>query len=215
MKTRRIYFAGALFSHKDLIGNMLLARAIDQVSENRYHCLLPQDIEQPTMRAAAIRDNDLLQVLQADGAIFNFDGSELDSGTVVEFMMAKMLDLPAVLLRTDFRRSGDQGEGSDQWNLMCSGYPRTESLLVNGMERYHQTVDRNSNDPFTKHYQTLAANCIEALDRVFTLPSELASSRETLQAVYEWAFRFPGLAPEFRTRKIVEAAIEQRLAQLR
>ena len=38
-----------------------------------------------------------------DCLIANLDGPDPDSGTVVEFCFAKMLDMPAVLLRTDFR----------------------------------------------------------------------------------------------------------------
>ena len=44
----RVYFAGDIFNHKDLVGNLLLADAIKSVSDGRYHCILPQNLEQTT-----------------------------------------------------------------------------------------------------------------------------------------------------------------------
>ena len=35
----RVYFAGDIFNHKDLVGNLLLADAIKSVSDGRYHCI--------------------------------------------------------------------------------------------------------------------------------------------------------------------------------
>jgi len=42
-------------------------------------------------------------LLNCDLALFNFDGPELDLGTVVEFLFAKFADIPALILRMDFR----------------------------------------------------------------------------------------------------------------
>ncbi len=50
------------------------------------------------------------------------------------FIVAKFADIPAVKLRTDFRRSGDYHR--DPWNLMLSDYPRTIQVIVRGMELY-------------------------------------------------------------------------------
>ena len=77
----RVYFAGDIFNHKDLVGNLLLADAIKSVSDGRYHCILPQNLEQTTGRSIDIRNQDLLEVMRADLLILNFDGTELDSGT--------------------------------------------------------------------------------------------------------------------------------------
>ena len=46
-----IYFAGELFDHKHLIGNALLAAHIERLSNGRYRCVLPQDLEQTDSRA--------------------------------------------------------------------------------------------------------------------------------------------------------------------
>ena len=137
MQARKIYFAGDLFDHKDIMGNLLLAQAIEQVSEKRYMVELPQNSEVNEQRSInAIRDRDIELLFSCDCIVANFDGTELDSGTVVEFCFAKQLGFPAVLLRTDFRKGGDNGV--DPWNLMCSGYPRTSTLLVSAMEQYHR-----------------------------------------------------------------------------
>ncbi|OUW17509.1 MAG: hypothetical protein CBD18_04385 [Opitutales bacterium TMED158] len=129
-----VYMAGELFDLKHLSGNALLAEALEEVSEGRYAPLLPQDLELPSLDAKAIRDVDYRALLKCDAAVFQFDGSDLDSGTVAEFMAAKFADIPSVLLRTDLRRSGDRNERP--WNLMCDSFPRTEALVVDAMSLY-------------------------------------------------------------------------------
>ena len=71
-----IYFAGELFDHKHLIGNALLAAHIERLSNGRYRCVLPQDLEQTDSRAVDIRNQDLIGVATCDLALFNFDGSD-------------------------------------------------------------------------------------------------------------------------------------------
>ena len=85
-----------------------------------------------------IRDEDITNLIQCDLAVFNYDGSELDSGTVVEFMFAKFADIPSLILRTDFRGGGDCAgiEEKLPWNLMSSFYPRTKVLLADSSMLY-------------------------------------------------------------------------------
>src|SRR5262245_39227269 len=97
-----VYLGGELFSLKHLIGNAWLAEAIYEKSHGRFRIVLPQDFFQLRGRSArTIRDYNLRALVGCDLALLNFDGSDLDSGTVVEFMFAKFADVPAVLLRTD------------------------------------------------------------------------------------------------------------------
>src|SRR5260370_23702836 len=103
-----IYFAGELFNAKHLIGNSALAAAIERQSKGEFICRLPQALEQRSNSARQIRDQDLETLIDCDIAIFNFDGTEVDSGTVVEFMISKVAYIPALSLRTDFRKGGDQ-----------------------------------------------------------------------------------------------------------
>lgn len=187
------YFAGALFSHKDLIGNRLLADAVDRVSSGRWQALLPQNEEnQLRPDALEIRDNDLAMVLEADAALFNFDGSELDSGTVAEFMMARFLDLPCVLFRTDFRSAGDQNADGEPWNLMLSGYPRTVTLRFDAMSRYQEHF--TTLPPATaleNYYREMAEMVTGALDEVYRTP-RLLSGPEERQRAFEQAVRLCG-----------------------
>lgn len=189
-----IYFAGELFDHKDLIGNALLASHIEQVSNGKYRCVLPQDLEQTSARAAQIRNQDLKTLMECDLAIFNFDGTELDSGTVVEFMYAKMLDTPCVILRSDFRRSGDQDGENDDWNLMASFYPRTQKLQFNAMQWYQE--ERAGGDDLQavtdRLYRRMASASVEALDQVKAEPSILRGTAGEIAGVFKWALRFPG-----------------------
>jgi nucleoside 2-deoxyribosyltransferase len=190
-----IYFAGELFSLKHLVGNALLADAINRLSESRYQCVVPQDLEQRETTPLAIRDQDLFHVISSDMGLFHFDGPELDSGTVVEFMMAKMLDIPSVILRSDFRSGGDSG--ALPWNLMASGYPRTEVVVLDSMrlyQNYLKTEGLSAAEAAVQATRQLAGEVIEALDRVRSAPSIL--SVEQSEHVYQWARKFPGASLE-------------------
>ena len=212
MTTFTVYFAGDLFDHKHLAGNALLAGAVDRRSGGRYACVVPQDLEQATERMVDIRNQDLRQVMACDLGLFNFDGTDLDSGTVVEFMMAKMLDVPSVLLRSDFRASGDQEREGDDWNLMCSFYPRSRKVQFNAMAWYQEArrpegteMGRESGpdgpdgpdgpastDWSGRLYDRIADAVVEALDAVRAEPSTFGGDEARIRAVYEWAARFPG-----------------------
>jgi len=187
-----VYFAGDIFNHKDLTGNLLLAEAIERESSKRYVCVLPQHLEQSTSRSIDIRNNDLSKIVSADLILVNFDGTELDSGTVIEFLFAKALDVPAVILRSDFRSAGDQERG-DPWNLMCSGYPRTGKLTLNAMAWYQEAWGKGGGTAavLERLYSKLSKAIITEFDNVYNEPS-LIDSQQMLCNVYEWGMRFPG-----------------------
>ena len=181
-RTLKIYFAGDLFNSKDLGGNVMLAEAIEQVSEGKYQVMLPQNGECEVMErtSQSIRDADFELLFQCDVVVANFDGTDLDSGTVVEFCFAKMLDLPTVLLRTDFRNSGDATlPDGDPWNLMCSHYPRTEVLHLNGMMLYHEckAETESPGQRLELYYRKIAEKVIAALDRTVALQSWMTCPR--------------------------------------
>ena len=189
-----IYFAGHLFDHKDLAGNALLGSHIDEQSGGRYRCILPQDLEQRGIGPMGIRDQDLKAVMECDLAIFNFDGSELGSGAVVEYMYAKMLDIPAVILRTDFRHGGDQDPDSDPWNLMVSFYPRTRIRHLDGMGWYQQSLAQGGDAATVsaRYHRRIAAEVIAMLDEVRSDEPVMESGRDSTADVYRWALRFAG-----------------------
>ena len=190
--TYSIYFAGDLFNHKDLIGNLLLSEAIEKESSGRYLCVVPQHLEQSTNRSIDIRNSDLSEVIKADLILLNFDGTELDSGTVVEFLFAKALDIPAVILRSDFRAAGDQERG-DPWNLMCSGYPRTRKVSLNAMTWYQEAWNTGGGTLaiLERFYGKLSKTILAEFDLVLKEQS-LIDNEQMLLNVYEWALRFPG-----------------------
>ena len=185
-----VYFAGELFNAKHLSGNAGLAAAIQHKSGGRLNCMLPQTLESREEGAHFIRDEDLEHLISADIALFNFDGSEIDSGTVVEFMVAKFADIPALLLRTDFRRGGDQGQ--DPWNLMLSFYPRTETCCLDSMSLYKTALAQGLDpvvaaDSMLDQIAVLVVPKLEALAQTKPiLPPDLASP------VHDWLVRFPG-----------------------
>ena len=192
--THIVYFAGDLFNHKDLAGNALLASQIHEQSAGRYRCILPQDLEQRGVGPMEVRDQDLKAVMECDLAIFNFDGSELDSGTVVEYMYAKLLDIPAVILRTDFRHAGDQRPEADPWNLMVSFYPRTRIAKFDGMAWYQQSLAQGGDAAAVsvRYHRRIASEVVRMLDEVRGQAPVLAGGRESAAAVYRWALQFAG-----------------------
>ena len=201
-KPYSVYFAGELFSAKHLIGNAYLAEAIHERAHGRYQCLLPQDFDTRRRSLRGIRDQDIQALLAADAAVFNYDGTELDSGTVVEFMFAKFADIPAVLLRSDIRHGGDQHR--EPWNLMTSFFPRTATVLVDSLSPYraaalrHQRLDaatRLAGQHATAAAQVvcdrIAAQVVRALDRV--LKTEPHMPWHLRQDVYEWLALLPAM----------------------
>ncbi len=217
------YFAGDLFDSKDLVGNALLAEAIFEVSKKRYLPVLPQNLEQRETSAHAIRDNDLICLIECDFALFHFDGSELDSGTVVEFMVAKFCDIPSVILRTDFRAKGDQVE--HPWNLMASFYPRTEVVLLDAMDLYQKALSgkretdpakiqnkKNGSKQSAAFLKKVAGEVCRAMDRV-AAEAPVLPVKDTEQ-VYHWLARMPGFAKGAKhAESITNAALQRKRAK--
>jgi nucleoside 2-deoxyribosyltransferase len=209
-----IYFAGDLWSHKDLIGNAILADYIEKLSSGRYKCVLPQNLEQSTDRSVDIRNQDLKQVMTCDMALFNFDGADLDSGTVVEFIYAKMLDVPCVILRTDFRSSGEGNPEQEPWNLMAAHWPRTRVLKFNGMAEYQGSrVAGPLTRTIDKLYRKIATQIIENLDEV-RKEKPLISSASQLTTVFDWAVQSPGAGfGELFSKDEVQQVLAAKLAK--
>ena len=174
-KPLSVYFAGSLFSQKDLIGNLYLSEAISKISEHRYKCFMVQNKVQQKVTHKIIKDQDLLALIDSDVALFAFDGTELDSGTVVEFIAAKFLDKPAVIYRTDFRGgSGEEAidEHSNKWNLMVSFYPRTKIVYLNAMVEYQKIYEQYKNESAhvisQKYSEYIAQHLIDNMDDVLS-----------------------------------------------
>ncbi len=190
----RLYFGGDLFDHKDLIGNALLASYIEKGSKGRYECYLPQNLEQKDAKALDIRNNDLKQILECDVSLFNFDGAELDADTVVEFIFAKCLDVPSVIMRSDFRSSGEKDVDGEDWNLMCLFYPRTQVVQLSAIEYYQEAVNQGGYLSKTMDilYKRIASRLIKSLDKVRKEGSLFKSGRAQAETIYQWAATFPG-----------------------
>ena len=189
-----VYFGGELFDHKDLIGNALLASYIEKISKGTYTCFLPQSLDQADATALEIRNQDLKKIIECDLELFNFEGTEVDSGTVVEFIFAKFLDIPSVILRSDFRSSGEKELGGDDWNLMCSFYPRTEIVQFNAMAYYQDAIKESGslNEAMDCLYTKVATTIIKAFEVVIKLDPVFKGNEDQLKNLYQWAITFPG-----------------------
>jgi len=200
-RSQNVFFAGELFDLKHLIGNAYLAEAIYEKSHGRYLCALPQDFDARGTAPRAVRDHHLRSVIGCDLALFCFDGTDLDSGTVVEFMMAKFADIPAVVLRSDRRRDS----GRSAWNLMANFFPRTIVLTLDGPGAYKRILKQrnrkldevirlagqHSSADAQRTCDEVAAAVVRALDRVQGQPPVMP--RHLREEVYHWLPLLPGL----------------------
>jgi nucleoside 2-deoxyribosyltransferase len=136
-----IYAAGGLFNQHELATNVLIKEAVGRLSNGRFQLALPQSKDLKELDAleeldvAYLRNADLLGVVTADIVLARFDGLELDSGTVVEFTMAKSLGKPTVILRTDFRHLSGTGI-EEPYNLMARSWPRTVEVHIPSLQDY-------------------------------------------------------------------------------
>jgi nucleoside 2-deoxyribosyltransferase len=199
-----VYVAGDLFDFKHITGNFVLAQYLEQFSNGLYKCILPQNWEGAMHSSVSIRNKDIAQVLHADLVLFNFDGTDLDSGTVVEFMVAKMLDIPCVLLRTDFRNGGYLF--NEDWNLMLSGFPRSVICKLPSLTLYNEKGLQGL-------HQTIAQSVIKAFETVLHEKSVL-NTYEELLSVYQHVVTMCGarldqLVPLARLHTIIEGKVEK------
>lgn len=224
-KTRSlsVYLGGELFSLKHLLGNAWLAEALYEKSHGRLRCVLPQDFTELRGRSGrTIRDTNLRALLACDLALFNFDGPELDSGTLVEFMAAKFADIPAVLLRTDIRNAGDYRD--EPWNLMASYFPRTTVVILPSLFAYRGALERRHrrHDPAVHLAgqqssaaaqvvsEQVAAQCARAFERL--LATEPVLPRHLREESYQWLPLALGLrGKEKALRKEFERLLEQKV----
>lgn len=137
-----VYAAGGMFTQHELATNILIKEAVWRLSNGKFQLILPQSAELKEINAAYLRNVALLEVVKADIIIARFDGLELDSGTVVEFAMAKSLGKPVVILRCDYRHSLEgielpPGKGLDEpYNLMVKSWPRTVEVHIESLLNY-------------------------------------------------------------------------------
>jgi nucleoside 2-deoxyribosyltransferase len=136
-----VYAAGGLFNQHELATNVWIKEAVWRLSNGKFLLALPQskDLREvaalEALDAAYLRNADLLGLVKADIVIARFDGLELDSGTVVEFTMAKSLGKPTVILRCDFRHVSGTGI-EEPYNLMVKSWPRTVEVHVASLQDY-------------------------------------------------------------------------------
>jgi nucleoside 2-deoxyribosyltransferase len=192
-KSYTYYHAGPLFTIAELHTNVLLSHAINTYSSGKFVPILPQDLEQRDLSPHSIRDEDLRALLSCDLALFTYDGSELDAGTVVEYMVAKVADIPAVILRTDFRGAGDQEGKGDSWNLMSSNWPRSVGVSLNAMEVYKASLARvteKRGNADGRGIDEVARRVVSAMEELLKTPPRLP--KELRRSVYEWIALMPG-----------------------
>jgi hypothetical protein len=134
-------------------------------------------------------------------------------------MYAKTLDIPAVILRTDFRQGGDQEPEGNPWNIMVSFYPRTFALHLDAMQRYTDALSEggSAQEVSARIQQRIATEVVGLLDTVREETPVLQGGKAAAQGIYSWALQLAGgsladLASDARiVRRVVERKIEMGL----
>jgi len=199
------YLAGGIFTQHELATNVSMKEAVWRLSNGRFELVLPQSkelrqLDRPDL-AAYLRNVDLHQLVQADILIARFDGAELDTGTVVEFLVAKMLGKPSVIIRTDSRHLISDGI-DDPYNLMVKNWPRTIEVYIDSLIDYVRMIadarDTESERPILeaeiatirRGIDAMAVRVIEALNSVVEMESPYPP--ELREAVYKAIRYAPG-----------------------
>lgn len=174
VKSFTIYAAGGIFTQHDLATNVFIKDSVWRLSNGKFELFLPQskelrELDHPDI-AAYIRNVDLAQVMKADIFLARFDGLELDAGTVIEFMMAKFLGKPSVILRCDSRRLGGESL-DDPYNLMVKNWPRTVEVHFDSLMRFVGKFAEAWNTPgnmdtFETKIQTERKTVMQGIDEI-------------------------------------------------
>lgn len=202
LRSLNVFFSGEVFNLKHIIGNAYLAEAIYEKSHGKYLCALPQDFDPRGTTARSVRDHHIRVLVGCDLALFNFDGPDLDSGTVAEFMFAKFADIPAVVLRSDRRGASDRGW---PWNALVNFYPRTVIVGLDGLAAYKAVLKKRTSKPdevmrlagmhgsadSQRVCDEVAGHIVRALDRV--REAEPVMPRHLREEVYNWISLLAGL----------------------
>lgn len=195
-----VYVAGRLFKDTEPIGNTILPRLIQRIANGTYLCNLPQGT---VNRQTAARNIDLLGVIGSDMAVFIFDGSDVDSSMIAEMMFAKMLDIPAVILRFDSK------SGGEQFSLIWCSYPRKKVVTVNGLAWYQEALDAGGGaaDIEERYCTRIATAVVEGLDCVRSERPFLS-----MHQIYRLALRFEGAGLE-RAPSLMRSVIQRKIAK--
>ena len=226
-KSYTVYAAGEIFTQHNLATNVFIKDSVWKQSNSRFELVLPQSKELRHIDhsdiTAQIRNIDLLQVLEADIFLARFDGLELDAGSVVEFMLAKFLGKPTVILRCDSRRLG--GKDLDEpYNLMVKNWPRTieihfdslykfttgfadEREKLGNIDTFHTTIEAEL-QTVMMGIDELAQKIIHGLETVLEMKSPYPD--EYQEIVYKVARYSPaGGFEQLLSEKELEALVEK------
>ena len=222
-----IYSAGGLFTQDELATNVMIKEAVWRLSNGKFLLFLPQsrefqELDQPNIEAY-IRNTDLLEVVKADILLVRFDGLELDSGTVVEYMAAKLLGKPTVIMRSDFR-SVSFLPSCEPYNTMVKNWPRTIEIHLNSYGMWAELFSAERLSPgeseslqglmdaelgtLQKSVDEVARQVITALEAVIEMKSPYPPEYQEL--VYQ-AFRHsPGSGfSELLTSSMLEETVQR------
>jgi nucleoside 2-deoxyribosyltransferase len=224
-----VYSAGGLFTQDELAMNVMIKEAVWRLSAGKFQLVLPQtreltDLDRHDVEAH-LRNIDLLELMGSDIILARFDGAELESGTVVEFVIGKSLGKPMVILRCDFRRLS-AASLTEPYNLMVKNWPRTVEVHLDSYvlwaglcgEERHAPGDssefhvrmKSELSTIQKSVDEIAKQVIAGFEKVLKMESPIPA--EYREVVYQ-AMRFsPGSGFD---RLLTESELEEIFHRLR
>ena len=104
-------------------------------------------------------------------------GMEVGLAFVLEKLSSKSISISGSDIQkvATVSAGGDEEIGGNPWNLMCSGYPRTEVMTLNGMAWYQEAYlgSDTTKTALDRLYEKLAGEVITRMDKVLKTPSLL------------------------------------------
>lgn len=131
---KKIYLAAAVFSVFERNNNYYIANILKE--KGFYEVFLPQEV--PPLETATGKDMSYIyqqckvNIENSDVVVALVDGSDVDSGVAWELGYACAKHVPALCIRTDFRKAEDKGV-----NVMIE-YGSVKTVYLT---KYHQTME--------------------------------------------------------------------------
>lgn len=134
-----IYLAGPLFTSAERSWNSLLANNLRTLG---FEVRVPQDFCEGKEKLSELC---LTNLEESDIIVVNCDGTDVDSGTCMEFGYALKSDKKSIAYRTDIRRAGDCSKNVNLMvaeqatvflNLPLAGYSEVGRAIAGAIHRW-------------------------------------------------------------------------------
>ena len=190
MKPYNVYLSGDIFSSGHPVGGSEISKGIHELSDGEYRCVTVTGFEGPhpcESNVQAVRNTNLMRIMSSDLCVFHFDGTHRCPSASMGFIIAKMLDIPTVLVRSGNLIDGVITAGfsfdDDQWRLLMTGFPRILPIGIDTTE-IHKIALRSGAGPVSMAKKHLTLSILNALNEVRMIKPVLSATFG--KDVYRW-----------------------------